>query len=96
MKSILEKLYPEYFRFLHEGKIPLLYIPYLRTFGIRLIHTEAYQQLYYCPWSGKKFPQSLEDIYFATLEKIKVEPYEREKIPPQMQNEEWWVDLGLD
>ncbi len=100
-KYHLEDEFPKFFSFLREGRVKVSYSPIFREFSIPLEDSIASQQMLYCPWSGKKFPESLRDAYFDILE----EEYKfteptmdhiwDKRVPVDMLSETWWVKRGL-
>jgi hypothetical protein len=85
---------------LEDPKMPLKYYPIAREYGILLRYSQAIQGLIYCPWCGKKLPESLRDQYFDILEKeygvepafdIKEDPH----VPLDFKSDAWWKKRGL-
>lgn len=86
--------------FLKDPKIPLKYYPMAREYGMSLNHSSAVQLLFYCPWCGKKLPESLRDKYFDLLEnEYHVEPefdiQQDPNVPAEFKSDEWWKKRGL-
>ena len=56
-------------------KIAILYIPKFREYGIKnLSRGLAFQLINYCPWCGRKLPESLREEWFEILGKSDLEP----------------------
>ena len=45
----------------------------------------------YCPWCGKKLPESKRDLWFQTLENMGYENFDDEKIPQKFKTNEWYI-----
>lgn len=51
----------------------------------------SYIEITYCPWCGRKLPESKRDKWFEELEKLGFEdPLFREDIPRPFQTDEWY------
>lgn len=52
----------------------------------------SYILIQYCPWCGKKLPESRRDEWFDRLEKMGFDtPFEDfEKIPSEFKTSDWW------
>lgn len=86
--------------FLEDPRIPLKYYPMAREYGIPLSHSSAIQLFFYCPWCGKKLPESLREKFFDILEKeYHVEPEfdikQDPNVPEEFKSDEWWKKRGL-
>ncbi|SCA91938.1 hypothetical protein LP2241_30127 [Pseudolactococcus piscium] len=44
----------------------------------------------YCPWCGKKLPESKLDDYMAILETLDIYGIGDEKIPDELKRDDWW------
>jgi hypothetical protein len=77
-----------------------LYIPEFREHNIR-VSESILQEMFFCPWCGKKFPESLREKFFDTLESdynisTDIGEYKtRPDIPSEFQSDEWWKKRGL-
>jgi len=100
-KYNLEDKFPEFFQFLREGKVNVSFSPIFREFSITLAGSVAAQKVDYCPWSGRKFPISLKQQYFDTLENEynfnapTMDDIWEKRVPLEMLSEAWWVNRGL-
>lgn len=67
------------------------YAPQFDEYGI-VIHDagKSYIKIEYCPWCGKKLPDSKRDLWFDKLEKIGIENPLEEDIPEKFNSDEWW------
>ena len=86
--------------FLDDTRIPVQYYSISREYGVSLKGSSAIQLLSYCPWCGKKLPESLRDEYYDILEKeYELDSYDindhPEKIPQEFKSDEWWKKRGL-
>jgi hypothetical protein len=52
------------------------------------------QALWFCPFCGDRFPESLRDQYFERLRAIGVEPMDDE-VPVEFTSDRWWREAGL-
>ena len=100
-KYHLEEEFREFFEFLREDKVSVGYSPIFREFTILLKYTSAVQALIFCPWTGKKFPPSLRDEYFDTLENEfgfddpGLDDVIEGNVPAEMLSETWWIKRKL-
>lgn len=71
--------------------ILIVYIPKFDEYGL-IIHDggESSVQINYCPWCGKRLPESKRDIWFEELEKKGIEDFSGESIPEKYKTDEWW------
>lgn len=96
MKSIYEASFPELFRFIREDKLPVRYFSEKRLFALRLEDAgPVYQEIRFCPWSGKQLPKPLTDEFIALLTKMNLSALEPETLPPEFRTEQWWIERGL-
>lgn len=94
MTSKLATEFPELFDHIDDGNFSIVYIPNKRHFGMTLRGSEVIQQIFYCPWTGRKLPNSLWDTFFDELESIGVDPME-DDIPEEYISEAWWINQDL-
>ena len=95
MHSVYEGDYPEIFRFIKEGKVAIYYSPSQRSFAIGGIEPHIRQEIYFCPWTGKKLPPSLSAKLSEKLEALNLSILERETWPEELGSEAWWINEGL-
>ncbi len=50
--------------------------------------------LKYCPWCGKKLPESKRQKWFEILNELGIDPTEDKLIPYPLKRSLWWEDLG--
>jgi len=98
--------------FLEEKRVAIYYNPIYREYYIKLwSYPEGKHAVYYCPWCGYEFPQSLIKDYFDTLDKeykiwyidgkhVKAsEDATKESIevelPEEFESDKWWKKRGL-
>ena len=70
------------------------YIPKFNEYGI-IIHDggSAILSISYCPFCGKKLPESKRDLWFEQLEKLGFENPSEEEIPKEYSTNEWYKNL---
>ncbi|WP_284427995.1 hypothetical protein [Acidovorax sp. SUPP1855] len=73
-----------------SGDLSLEFFPKFREYGILYRNGGSYQLVTFCPWCGKKLPNSLRDIWFETIEQMGLDP--EDDIPEEMQSEVWWLN----
>ena len=63
----------------------------LDEYGI-VVHDggSSYITIQYCPWCGKKLPESKRELWFDELEKIGIENPIGKEIPKEFRSDEWW------
>jgi hypothetical protein len=92
--------------FLEENKVSIGYSERFRSYYIELKTSKsATQDIYYCPWCGKKLPKILDDEYDQELSKatgiaidnITLDTYSSSNpnLPPEFRTDEWWKKRGL-
>lgn len=84
--------------FIVEGKVPIHYVPKFREYAIELYKPKTFQDLYYCPWCGRKLPKSLRDRWFDYLENS-IDNFagtEDRRIPEEFLGETWWVSRNIE
>ena len=86
------------FESIERDDSPIIYISKFRKFGLRVIERKTslreniFDHISFCPFTGKKLPNSLRDLWFEKLEDLGLEP-NSPSIPQHMRTEEWWEDL---
>jgi hypothetical protein len=88
---------------INDQRIQIGYDPTTRDYFIPLLYKEkitALQCLYYCPWCGKKLPDSLNNTWFSILEKEYNldDPDGKEQkqlIPEEFKTDKWWIKRNL-
>ena len=89
--------------FTPDYRIQINYEPILREYSIPLLYKgkiTALQRIFYCPWCGTILPKSLNDEWFAILEKEYGlnDPDSNEQknmIPEEFKTDEWWKKRRL-
>src|SRR5262245_48794335 len=66
------------------------YLPKFREYGI-IVHDggESICTITFCPWCGKKLPDSLRDLWFKSIWDLGLEPG-GSRIPADLTNDAWW------
>lgn len=62
-------------------------------YGI-IIHDggKAYIKIEYCPWCGKKLPETKDDLWLEELEKLGFSNPFEENIPEKFNSDKWWKE----
>ena len=98
IESTLRSAYPELFFFIDRGECGIDYSSRFREFSLMVRpNSNVFQQLIFCPFSGKPLPASLRDPFFDTLETLGFVNgiADVEKAPEEFQSEAWWLSRGL-
>ncbi|HEV2916118.1 MAG TPA: hypothetical protein VGW78_00060 [Candidatus Babeliales bacterium] len=85
---------------LNDCSVHLHYSRRFRRYSIQLLGKNSVQQMIYCFCCGKKFPESLFDKWYETLEKEyglndPTSKKQEKLIPAEFQTDEWWKKRGL-
>jgi len=94
--SALSFQFKEIFEDIGRANSSLVYVPEFREFGIAVLNGKgrsyqgAFNLISYCPFSGKRLPKSLRDMWFDELERLGVDPHE-DSIPDEFKDERWWT-----
>ena len=69
----------------------IYYIPEFDEYGI-VIHDggSSFIIIEYCPWCGKKLPNSKRELWFEELEKRGIEDPSEDEIPVEFGSDKWW------
>ena len=69
----------------------IYYSPQFDEYGL-VVHDsgESYIKIDYCPWGGKKLPESKRDLWFDKLEKMGIENPLEVDIPDNFKSDMWW------
>ena len=46
----------------------------------------------FCPWCGRKLPESKRDLWFQTLENMGYKNFDTNKIPKKFRTDEWYTE----
>jgi len=68
----------------------LEYVPKFDEYGI-IIHDggASLHAISFCPWCGKRLPDSKRDRWFEELERLGLDP-DGDGIPEQLLSDSWW------
>lgn len=60
-------------------------------YGI-IIHDsgKSYIIIHFCPWCGKKLPDSKRELWFEELEELGIENPLEEEVPERFNSDAWW------
>ena len=87
--------------FLDDPRNTIEYKEVFREYFISFVDRPWIIIFIYCPWCGKKLPNSLREEFFNTLEKeynieTDIGEYkERTDIPKEFKSDEWWKKRKL-
>ena len=73
---------------LEDGRLPIVYVPKFREYGIEYPDGSSIQLIRYCPWCGKTLPASVRQDWFEELDRLGLEP--EDLLPNRMKTDEWW------
>ncbi len=89
----IEAQFSEFFEAIEYTHECLHYIPKFREFSVKILDGGcSYLNLKYCPFSGKKFPESLRDVWFDKIQALGLEP-DDPSIPFEYSSDIWWQTL---
>ena len=72
--------------------IALTYTSKFREYGIPILDGGSSRlKIRYCPWCGKKLPDSLRNQWYDELERLGIDP-EEDTVPEKFNNEQWYRD----
>jgi len=54
---------------------------------------DSFADIQYCPWCGKKLPQSVRNRWFEALQTMGLDPGD-DRIPPEFEDERWLGNQG--
>jgi hypothetical protein len=72
-----------------DERVPFVYSPKLREWGLVLGEGPVMQLVSHCPWCGVELPGSLRDEYFDRLDALGVEP-DAPDLPLHLRSDAWW------
>ena len=73
-----------------DEDVPVTYSPRFREYGLKILDGGSAKQLIdFCPWCGRRLPESLRDEWFEQLEHLGLEPEDPE-VPDDMKSDAWW------
>ena len=89
----MEHCCPQMDQSINSDETSVVYVPKFREYGIRILDGgTSFQILIFCPWCGKKLPESLRDIWFDKLEHLGIDPSGND-IPPEYSDAHWWYKV---
>lgn len=72
------------------GDVPIVYSPRFREYGLRIMDGGSSKQLIdFCPWCGRRLPETLREEWFERLARLGIEPHDP-RIPEEMKTDAWW------
>jgi hypothetical protein len=78
------------YRHISGDDVPIIYIRKFREFGLKIIDGgTSFQKIAYCPWCGRKLPESLRSKWFCRIEEMGLEP-DDQTLPESMRSDAWW------
>ena len=86
--------------FLEENKVAIYYDKRKRNFAIELKGSSGIQRIFFCPWCGKRLPESLSDEFWDIIDKLEIDTSEvpledHPDMPEEFKSDEWWKKRGL-
>lgn len=79
---------------IEDKDIAITYTNKFREYGISILDGGSSRlRIRYCPWCGKKLPESLRNQWYEELERLGIDPDEDE-IPVKFKDEEWYRNAG--
>ena len=76
-------------RAFEDERVPVVYLPRFREFGLTVDGGPVIQMIEYCPWCGLALPPSLRDKYFERLDRLGVE-VDSNELPLDLRSDAWW------
>lgn len=76
-------------RNLADERVPIVYLPRFREYGLKVAGSSAIQEIAFCPWDGERLPGSLRDALFDRLAELGLEPDDLD-LPPELRTDAWW------
>lgn len=72
--------------------VAIKYIPKFNEYGILIQDGgTSFQEIYYCPWCGKKLPNSLRERWFEIVfDELGFDEADDPDVPGEMTTDEWW------
>jgi hypothetical protein len=75
---------------IEDQESPITYIDKFREYGLQVLDGgSSHIEIDFCPWCGKKLPESLRDNWFDELERLGIDPY-GDAIPDEFGDERWY------
>jgi hypothetical protein len=83
--------------FLLDEQVPIFYRDKFREYGFLLRFTSAIQLFAHCPWCAIALPESLSDLYYATLKQEYGidDPFDVTIIPEEFKSDIWWRSRNI-
>jgi hypothetical protein len=76
--------------YLVSNEVAINYISKFREYGIDVLDGgTSIITILFCPWCGKKLPDTLREKWFEILDEIGLEP-ESPDIPEKYLSDKWW------
>lgn len=101
MSSVLEGDFSALFRAVRDENSPIVCRGRHREFGVRILGGpdgrpgEAIDLFTYCPFTGRRLPSSLRDLWFDRLEDLGCDPADG-NVPGEHETEAWWSSTEQD
>ncbi len=77
---------------LKVGEVAIKYCPKFREYGILYLDGgTSCQEVKFCPWCGKKTPDSMRDQWIKEIRTLGFE-LDQENIPEKYKTEQWWSE----
>ena len=95
--NILRSDFKELFELVDDITTPFLFVERFREFGVSRVNglsrsvRHSFDQLLYCPRTGKTLPVSLRDKFFDEIEALGFDDPSDENLPAKFKTGEWWL-----
>lgn len=85
-------------QYMIEEEQSIIFLPEFREYGVPILDGgSSFLQMSFCPWCGKKLPESLRDEFYDILEAKGIDySCPKEELPENMRSEKWWQEKIAD
>jgi len=78
-----------------EGEVAIRFVKKFREYGILILDGGSSKlRISFCPWCGKKLPESLRDRWFDEMDALGLDP-DADDLPEKFTDERWYQELKL-
>jgi hypothetical protein len=77
-----------------DGRVPVIYSPRFREFGVLVDGGPSKQLIEFCPFCGAELPSSLRVRFFDELDRMGLE-LEDPDVPLDFRSDAWWRMRGI-
>ena len=73
-----------------SGNVAIRFLSKFREYGISYrVNEDAVQIIRFCPWCGRRLPDSLRGLWFDRIEELGLMPGDP-RVPTAFQSDEWY------